>query len=137
MPLQSTAAQNGLLASYFGANKAAGAPAAFELALLNAAGVELDLAGGYARVSMPNDGTNFPAPDDGQIVCAVQTWTPTDQWTVAGNPDTATQWRLYNSTTGDPVIGESLSAEISVEQAGGTVTAQPTIFFGGQTEDDA
>lgn len=141
MGILSVAEQDVFLAAYFGANKAAGAPASFQLALFNddptVGGVEMDSVGGYARVTVTNDGTNFPAPASGELVGAVQTFpTPTGAWTAAGVADTATYWVLYNAATGDAVIGEALTQEIDVEASGGTVTVQPIIFFGGYTLDE-
>lgn len=141
MGLLSIAAQNASLDHDYGASKAAGAPAAFELALFNGDptldGVEMDAAGGYARVTMTNDGTNFPAAADGQKVCAEVTFpTPTGEWTAAGEPDTATYWVLFDAATGDAWDYDELTEEIDVEEAGGTVTVQPVIFYGGQTLDE-
>lgn len=141
MPMLSTAEESTFLACYFGANKAAGAPASFELALFNddpaLGGVEMDAAGGYVRKAVANDGTNFPAPADGQIVCAPQIFaTPTGEWTAGGDPDTARWAVFYNPTTGNPIIGDALGVEVNVEQSGGVVTVQPVIYFGGQTLDD-
>jgi hypothetical protein len=150
MGLLSIAAQNATLDHDYGASKAADAPAAFELALFNGdptlGGVELDAAGGYARVTMASDGTNFPPAENGQKVCAEVTFpTPTDEWTAAGVADTATHWVLFDAATGDAWDYDELTAEVNVERdedtgelIAVTVTVQPIIFYGDeQTEDMA
>ena len=136
MALLDVAAQNASLDNDYGANKGPNSPAALELALFNGdpanGGVEMDAAGGYAAVSMSNDGTNFPTAADGQKICATQNFAPsTDQWTAAGLPDVATYWALRDPASGALWDTGQLAAEISVEASGTNVSVQPIIFYNG------
>lgn len=136
MPIGDVAAQNASLANDYGATKGPNAAASFSLELWAGdpgnGGVQMDAAGGYAPVTVTNDGTNFPAPDGGQIVAAVQTFaTPTGEWTAGGNPDVATHWLLRDTATGAAWDYGALGDEISVEAAGTAVTVQPVIFYNG------
>ena len=145
MPMLSYAEQAALLDSYWGDGKGTGAPATFELALFNGdptlGGVEMDSVGGYAAVSITNDGTNFPAAADGQKVCAEQTFpTPTGEWTAAGVADTGTHWVLRDSSTGTVWDYDVLTEEVNVEIdddtgqiVGGPVKVQPIIYYGDQS----
>lgn len=145
MGLLDVAAQNASLDNDYGATKGPNSPASLELALFNGdptlGGVEMDAVGGYAAVSMTNDGTNFPAAADGQKVCAEQTFaTPTGEWTAAGVADTATHWCLRDSSTGTVWDYDVLTEEVNVEIdddtgaiVGGPVKVQPIIYYGDQS----
>lgn len=133
MSLLDTAAQNASLDNDYGASKGANAPTAHEVALFtdhpDLGGTELTSTGGYARVSWTNDGTNWPAASGGQKTSATVTFpVPTAAWS-----DTATYWVLFDAadSTTRWDCGR-LSEEISVDEAGGSVTAVLTIYYNGE-----
>ena len=118
--------QNLFLACRFGAGKAAGASSADTLHLFAGdpltGGTELTV--GYTPPSITNNGTNWPAPALGELVCAAQTITST-----AAFSDEATHWALKNVDTGDWGASGPLPEEVSVTAAGVVVTVQPVIYF--------
>lgn len=98
MPIGDLAAQQTMLDLAFGPT--ATAPTSFEVALfagdpLNG-GTEVS-GGGYARVTVPNDGTTWLATDAGGVKSSnpVTFPTSTGDWS-----DTATHWALYDPATG-------------------------------------
>lgn len=130
MALVSIAAQNASLSFSYGASKAAGAPATFELALFagdpSTTGTELAATGGYARVSVTNNGTNFPAPSDGQLTGALQTFpTSSAAWSAV-----ATHWALIDAATDEVWDADALEQEIEVNASGVTPTARPIVYYG-------
>lgn len=136
MALLDTAAQNASLDNDYGATKGPNSPASLQLALFRGdpsdGGVELDAAGGYARVTVTNDGTNFPAAADGQKTCAAQNFpTSTAQWTVAGVPDVADYFAFIDASTGTRWDSGQLSDPVSVGAAGIAVSVVPVIFYNG------
>src|SRR5690349_21683106 len=97
--IRDTAAQNKSLDNDYGATKGANAPASHALALFagdpNLDGTELTATGGYARATVANNGTNWPAAADGVKVAAAQAFpTSTGPWS-----DVATHWALFDGTT--------------------------------------
>lgn len=128
MALTDPAAQNVALDAVYGSGKAAGAPSSIEVAAFNgdpeAGGVELDTIGGYARLVLANNTTNFPDAGDGQKAVPVE-WTATDAWS-----DTVTHWQFYDhadSTT--RYDSGKFGAEINVTGAG-SVPGVCTVYFG-------
>ena len=129
MTLVSVEAQNVSLDAMYGAGKAAGAPASLQLALFagdpSIDGTELTSTGGYAAVTVTNNGTNFPAATSGRKTVAVQTFpTSTAAWS-----DVATHWALRNPTTSELYDTGALLEEIDVSASGQTATCQPVIFY--------
>lgn len=125
--IRDTAAQNKSLDNDYGATHGPNAPASHSLALFagdpNLTGTELTSAGGYARVTVTNNGTNWPAAANGVKVCAVQTFpVSTAAWS-----DVATHWALFDGTTCWDT--GTLDEEIDVSAAGVTATAAPKIFY--------
>jgi hypothetical protein len=132
--LASTTAQNVSLDAMYGATKAAGAPASFHLALYagdpTIDGTELTGAGGYARLSVTNNGTNFPAASDGRKATQTLTLaTSTGAWSAV-----ATHWALLDASTGDMYDTGALLEEIDVTASGQTATVRPVIFYTNLTE---
>lgn len=129
MTLLSTVEQNRSLDLFYGANKGAIASAAHELALYagdpRTTGTELTSTGGYAAVTVTNNGTNWPAASGGAKTSAVQTFpTSTAAWS-----DIATHFALRDSVTGDIADCGPLDAEVAVDAAGIVVTRQVTVFY--------
>lgn len=136
------AAQNASLDNDYGATKGPNAATAHQFALyagdpqLN--GVELDAAGGYARVVIPNDGTSWPdaAANGAKTAAPVTLPAATGEWTVGGAPAVATHFVLIDNADG--VTGWDsgrLDSPISVDVAGVTGSASPTVYYnsaGGQ-----
>ena len=136
MALLDAAAQNASLDNDYGGSKGPHAPNAFTLELWAGdpanGGVQMDNAGGYAPVTVTNNGTNFPPADADAKTCAAQTFpSSTGEWTAGGNPDVATHWLLRDTATGAAWDYAELVDEISVEAAGTEVTVQPVIFYNG------
>lgn len=130
MALVSVAAQNASLSFSYGATKAASAPATFELALFAGdpatTGTELAATGGYARVTVTNNGTNFPAPADGQLTGAFQAFpVSTAAWS-----GVASHWALIDAATDDIWDADALEEEIVVDAAGATPSVRPVIYYG-------
>lgn len=102
MALVSIEEQNLSLDLYYGANKGSIAASAHELALFVGdpslgTSTELTAVGGYARVTIANNGTNWPAATGGAKTSAPVTFAdPTGAW-----PDVPTHWQLFNADTGD------------------------------------
>lgn len=131
MTLLSATEQNRSLALFYGASRGAGSSATHELALFTGdprtGGTELTATGGYARVSITNDGTNWPAPSGGMILGADQTFAASSgAWS-----DTATWWVLYAVDSGEMADGMPLDDEIDVSVTGETPRVRPRIFYNG------
>jgi hypothetical protein len=93
-------------------------------------GVELDSAGGYARPTVTNDGTSWPAADGGAKTSAVVTFADsTAEWTVDASPAVATHFLLVDASTGDFWDSGLLGDEVSVEAAGPGPSVQLTIYY--------
>lgn len=142
MPLISQAAQDASLAMSYGASRHSTLSlATFEVALFDGDpavdGVELDTAGGYAAVTVNNDGTTWPdAPSVGAIVSApIAFATSTAGWTstrisTGTVPAVASHWAIRNPSTSDlwdsmPLPGDG----VSVETAGVDVRIQLVIPY--------
>jgi hypothetical protein len=134
MALVSIAEQNLSLDLYYGANKGSIAASAHELALFVGdpslgTSTELTSAGGYARVTVANDGTNWPAAADGAKTSAAVTFADsTDAW--SGVP---THWQLFNVDTGDAGDSGVLDPTVSfsIDGAGVVVNLTLTIYYDG------
>jgi hypothetical protein len=128
--IRDTAAQNKSLDNDYGATKGANAPASHVLALFagdpNLTGVELTSAGGYARVTVTNNGTNWPAASDGLKVAAAQSFpASTAAWS-----DVATHWALFDAADGTTCWDTgTLDEEIDVSAAGVTASVTPKVFY--------
>lgn len=128
--LLDTAAQNASLDNDYGATKGANAPASHEVALFDGdpsnGGAELTSTGGYARVTVTNNGTNWPAAADGAKTSATVTFpTATAAWS-----DTATHFVLFDHA--DSVTrwdSGLLDNEASVDVAGTVVAATLTVYY--------
>lgn len=128
------AAQQLALKATYGASKHTDAPASFKFAIFagdpRKGGVEMDAAGGYAAVTVTNNGTNFPAPADGQVTGAFQTFpTSTGAWTAAGVAADGTHWLLRDATTNAWYDSGELEEVASVDVAGVAVSARPIVFY--------
>lgn len=128
MPIRDIAAQNASLANDYGASRGPNSAASHQLCLFagdpNDGGTELTSAGGYARVTLTNDGTNWPAPANGEVTGVKATFPQsTGAWS-----DDATHWALLGSDGLWWDTGE-LESPISVTAAGVTKTIQPTIYY--------
>ena len=126
--IRDTAAQNKSLDNDYGATKGANAPASHALALFagdpSIDGVELSSMGGYARVTITNNGTNWPAATDGEKVCAAQTFpASTAAWSAE-----ATHWALYGSDGNWWDCGD-LPDVVTVAAAGVTVSVTPVVYY--------
>lgn len=112
----------------YGATKAAIASASDTLHLFtgdpNQGGVELAATGGYAPITITNNGGNWPAAANGEKVGAVQTYTSTGAWS-----DLATHWALKNTVTGKWGPAGELPDEVLVSVSGTTVAVTPVIYF--------
>lgn len=132
MSILSTAAQNASLDNDYGATKGANSPAAHQLALFNGdpllGGTELTATGGYARVVVTNNGTNWPGAADGATTSAsIAFATSTAAWS-----DTATHWVLYDNADGTTAWDAGvLDTEIDVDAAGAVVQTAVTIYYNG------
>ena len=129
MTLRSLLEQNRSLDLYYGATKGAIASPSHELAFFagdpRTTGVELDSAGGYARVLILNNGTNWPAAAGGAKTSAEQTFpTSTAAWS-----DVATHWQLFATDTGEPGDCGALDVEVSVDAASTIVKRTVTVFY--------
>ena len=127
MTLLSDAAANASLDFSYGASKAAGAPASHELALFvgdpSLGGTELDASGGYARVTVTNNGTNWPAAANRAKTSAAQAFpTSTGAWS-----GVATHWALISGA--DTWDTGELDVEIDVTAAGVTPSVAVTVFY--------
>lgn len=132
MTLLSTDAQDASLDMSYGASKGALAAATHELALFNGdprtTGTELTSAGGYDRVTVTNNGTNWPGASGGSTVSAPQVLpTSSGAWS-----DTATHFVLYDAADGTTAwdSGE-LTEEISIDASGVVVSVVCTVYYGG------
>jgi hypothetical protein len=135
MALVSIAEQNLSLDLYYGANKGSIAASAHELALFVGdpslgTSTELTSAGGYARVTVANDGTNWPAAAAGAKTSAAVTFADsTDAW--SGVP---THWQLFNVDTGE--MGDSgvipESSPVIVTEAGVGPVLALTVYYAQQ-----
>jgi hypothetical protein len=127
-----TAAQDASLDNDYGATKGANAPSSHELALFTddprLGGVELDATGGYVRVVVTNDGTNWPAASGGMKVGAFQTFPDsTAAWS-----DTAKWWVLFDHADGTTRWDAGpLDDEIDVNAAGAGPVTRPSIYYNG------
>ena len=132
MTLLSTAAQNASLDNDYGATKGPNAPAAHQLALFNGdpllGGTELTATGGYARVTVTNNGTTWPAASSGEKTSAAITFpTSTAAWS-----DTATHWVLYDDADGTTAWDCGvLNEELAVVAASTVAQTTLTIFYNG------
>lgn len=136
MTLLSPAAQSASLDNDYGANAGPNAPADLEVALFNGdpllGGTELTGDGGYAAVSVPNDGATWPdAASGGAKTSAVISFPdPTAAWS-----DTATFFVLRDASTGDEWDSGVLADVIDVdEDEDGNLTVlsvatQLTVFY--------
>jgi hypothetical protein len=128
--LLSAAAQSASLNNDYGANKGVSAPVSHEVALFNGdpvlGGTELAATGGYARVTITNNGTTWPDASAGATTSATVTFpTSTAAWS-----DTATHFVLYDHA--DSVTqwdSGLLKDEISVDAAGEAPRAELTIYY--------
>lgn len=129
--LISTAAQNASLANDYGANKGPNAASSLEVALFtddpSLGGTELTSDGGYARVTVANDGTTWPdAPSAGSITSATVTFAaPTGAWS-----DTAKWFVLYDAADSTTAWdAQELTQEVDVLDAGPAVPIQMTVYY--------
>jgi hypothetical protein len=130
MTLLDAAAQSASLNNDYGANKGPNAPASHELALFTGdprvGGTELTSAGGYARVVVANNGTNWPGASGGSTTSAeIALPTSTGAWS-----DTATWFVLFDaadSTTRWDAM--PLFEEIDITVAGVTKSLILTINY--------
>lgn len=132
MALVDIAEQNLSLDLYYGANKGSIAASAHELALYVGdpslvGSTELTSAGGYARVTIANNGTNWPAASGGAKTSApVAFAASTDAWSAV-----PTHWQLFNVDTGD--AGDSgvidPTSPISVDEAGVGPSLALTVYY--------
>lgn len=134
MTLRSTLEKDRALDLYYGANKGAIASASHQLALFagdpRTTGVEMDSVGAYARVTILNNGTNWPAASAGAKTCAEQTFpTSTAAWTVGGFAAAATHWQLFAVDTGEAGDCGPLDGDVLVTQAGVIVKRTVTVFY--------
>lgn len=130
MTLLDPAAQSASLDNDYGANKGPNAAAAHELALFTGdpvlGGTELTSDGGYVRVVVTNNGTNWPGASGGSTTSAVQSlptstgaWSDTATWFVLlDHADSVTRWD-----------SGPLADEISVDAAGTVVTTSLTVYY--------
>lgn len=125
------AAQSASLDNDYGATKGANAAAAHEVALFNGdptqGGTELDsTVGGYARVVLTNNGTNWPAASSGAktsaavpFAASTAAWSDTATWFVLfDHADSVTRW--------DAGL---LDSEVSVDAVGDVASPTLTIFY--------
>jgi hypothetical protein len=130
MTLLSTAAQNASLDNDYGASAGVNAPGAHQVALFNGdpllGGAELTSTGGYARVTVTNNGTNWPAASAGAKTSAAVTFAAsTAAWS-----DTATHFVLYDDADGTTAWDSGvLDTELSVDAAGTVVETSLTVFY--------
>jgi hypothetical protein len=131
MALLDTAAQNASLDNDYGATKGPNAAAAHQLALFagdpQAGGVELDnTVGGYARVTITNNGTNWPAASGGAKTATFQAYAAsTDAWSAV-----ATHWVLFDAADGTTRWDSGrLDTAISVDGPGETPNVAPTVYY--------
>lgn len=128
--IRDTAAQNKSLDNDYGSTKGANAPSSHQLALFagdpNLSGTELTSTGGYARKTVTNNGTNWPAASDGIKVCAAQSFAvSTAAWS-----GVATHWALFDNADGTTCWDTgTLDEEIDVTAAGVTATVAPKVFY--------
>lgn len=121
-------AMNSLLASWLGADKSTAAPASFEVCQYtddpDNGGVELDPVGGYASVTVTNDGTLWTgAPADGAWTSeAVDFGTSTDAYS-----DVATWW--VAKVGGVIWLAMPLADEVEVSAVGQPVAITLTVFY--------
>lgn len=127
MALLDVGPRNKSLDNDYGATKGVNAAASHLLALFDGdpsnGGVEIS-GGGYARVTVTNNGTNWPASSNGAKTGAVQTFTFTGAIT-----GTASWWCLIDAADGTSRWdSRPLSAEVEV-LAAMTVKVQPIIDY--------
>lgn len=120
------AAQDATLDAMFGDDAAATMPASFELALYAGdpalAGTELEADGGYARVTVANASSVFPAASSGVKVSApIPFAAASGAWS-----DTATHYLLIDAADSTTrYFAGRLDDEVNVDDAGVVVT--PTL----------
>lgn len=140
------AAQSASLANDYGATRGINAPTSFELALFigdpTGDGVEVDdettlvdedtgvetvVANGYARITVANDGTNFPPADaEGVLTTPVLTFPVS----LEEYPDAVTHWQLY--AAGDVAWDSGAlprDQRITIDAAGVTPRLTLSIFY--------
>lgn len=147
----SIAAQCASLANDYGATHGPNSPASFTVGLLipdpvnfgaliempttttlidEDTGAESTVANGYARATVANDGSTFPAPDPttGELTSVPIEGFPA---ATAEYPDTATHWALYDATTGDmwDYAEFPQSERITIAEAGVTPRPVLSIFY--------
>lgn len=108
------------------------APSGFEVALFVGdpadGGSELSGAGGYARVTVPNDSSTWPdAPVDGSITSALVSF-PVSSGAWADSP---THFLLVNADTGDAGDSGLLSDPVTVLGAGVVARVALTVYYEG------
>lgn len=129
MSLVSIAARNASLAMSYGASKGSLAPDNLAIALFagdpDFGGTEIS-GGGYARVTVTNDGATWPdAPDGGSVTAAESPFAAsTGSWS-----NTADFFQLYDADTGDAWDNGPLADPITVAGAGVIATPQITVFY--------
>lgn len=128
--LLDVAAQNASLDNDYGASAGANAAASHEVALFDgdpeSGGVELSATGGYVRVVVANDGTNWPAAVGGAKSSApvlfptsTAAWSDTAKWFVLFDAaDSVTRWD-----------SGALDSEAAVDGADVVVEATLTITY--------
>jgi hypothetical protein len=132
MALLDEAAQNASLDNDYGASRGPNAPAAHQVALFDGdpllGGLELTSAGGYARVTVTNNGTNWPAAASGAKTSAAVTFpTSSGAWS-----STATHWVLYDDADGTTAWDSApLDDEIDINEAGDTASTTLTVYYDG------
>jgi hypothetical protein len=136
MALLDIGPQNASLDNDYGSTKGPNAAVSHLFALYagdpaTGVGVELDIAGGYDRVAMPNDGTSWPtaAADGAKTAAAVQLPTSTGPWTVGGSPAVATHFVLLAPDGVTRWDSGRLDTPISVDAAGADIQATPTVYY--------
>lgn len=121
-----TAAQDALLDGVYGS----GSPASFEIALFDAdpvlGGVELAADGGYARVTVANDGTLFPGASGGSTTSASVSFGASS----GAFSDTAPFWVAFDAADSTTAYASGLLSEaVSVDETGVDVSVVMTIFY--------
>lgn len=102
---------NASLANDYGADHGSNSPSSMDLCLyttdVDSGGVEFSGAG-YSAATVANNGTNFPAPSGGEIVCPpIAVFTPTEDIT-----DVPTWWYLRDGD-GNLMDGAPIAEPIS------------------------
>lgn len=124
------AAQNAALDALLGSGKASGVPSSWEVALFAGdpanGGTELTGTGGYVRVTVTNNSTNFPNASGGIKTAAVVLFAaPSAAWS-----DTANYWVFYDHADSSTAwFYGLLSEELTVYGTETVVQIQPALYW--------